>query len=201
MTRPLLYTLAYTIPASLFVGSLLVGPWTWMTLVYVFGVVPCVDGLMGRSLRNPVDEQTSKPGVLYDVLLWLWFPVQLGLMGWIFQRVTSTNLSTVESLGLVLSLGAVTGAGGITVAHELMHRKSAFERALAEALMTVVAYPHFCIEHVFGHHRHVGTPQDPATAKAGQSVYAFFRQSLIGGVLSAWRIEGERVRRHRPGLL
>ena len=61
--------------------------------------------------------------------------------------------------------------------------------------MTSVTYPHFCVEHVEGHHRNVGTPADPATARLGESVYRFVPRSVLGGLASAWRIERRRAAR------
>jgi alkane 1-monooxygenase len=81
------------------------------------------------------------------------------------------------------------------VAHELVHRSGKFERALAEVLMMQVSYTHFCIEHVLGHHANVATPRDPATARAGESFYAFLPRTVFGGVASAWCIEAVRMKR------
>jgi alkane 1-monooxygenase len=94
-------------------------------------------------------------------------------------------------------LGFAGGIIGITVAHELSHARSAWDRRLAEALMTLCSYPHFCIEHVHGHHRNVGTPGDPATARAGENLYAFLLRCVPGGVRSAWRLEARRLRLRR----
>jgi alkane 1-monooxygenase len=48
---------------------------------------------------------------------------------------------------------------------------------------------------VYGHHRYVATPRDPATARFGESFYRFFPRTLAGSVVSALEIENERVRR------
>ena len=64
-----------------------------------------------------------------------------------------------------------------------------------------VVYAHFCIEHVHGHHRHVATPRDPATPRRGESVYAFWPRTILGGAASAWRIEAERQRRRGRAVL
>jgi alkane 1-monooxygenase len=45
------------------------------------------------------------------------------------------------------------------------------------------------VEHNHGHHRYVATPLDPATARKGQSLYAFWIQSLFGSYRSAWKIQ------------
>jgi alkane 1-monooxygenase len=113
----------------------------------------------------------------------------------VLHRVTRPDAAFVEIVGLTVSLGVISGSGGIVIAHELMHRASRFPRVLAEILMTQASYAHFCIEHVFGHHRHVATPLDPASSRRGEGVFAFVPRSIIGGIISAWRIETDRVAR------
>jgi alkane 1-monooxygenase len=84
-----------------------------------------------------------------------------------------------------------------------MHRRARWARALAELLMTSVSYPHFCIEHVLGHHRHVATPRDPASARLGETVFAFYARCVVGSLCSAWSLERERLSRagQRAGTL
>jgi alkane 1-monooxygenase len=79
-----------------------------------------------------------------------------------------------------------------------MHRRGRLERGLAELLMTTTTYTHFCVEHVLGHHKHVATPLDPASSHLGESLYAYLPRTLLGGVRSAWRLEGQR--RKNAGL-
>jgi alkane 1-monooxygenase len=102
----------------------------------------------------------------------------------------------LEQVGLVASLGVMMGGFGINVGHELMHRARPSDRALAEILMASVSYPHFIVEHVLGHHKNVATPEDPATARLGESLYHFLPRTLVGGVQSAWRLEKKRVATH-----
>lgn len=199
MSAPWLYGIAYTIPASLVLALSLRGPWVLFPWVYVFVLTPLLDAWLGLDVRNPRPEQEARrrEDPVFDVWLVSWLPVQLILMIWTVHVCVRGDLSGWEVVGLITSMGIVSGGGGITVAHELMHRSRRWEQALAELLMASVAYPHFCIEHVFGHHRWVGTPRDPATARRGQSLYAFLPQTLIGGVRSFWRIESERARKSK----
>ncbi|MGZ8274719.1 MAG: alkane 1-monooxygenase, partial [Burkholderiaceae bacterium] len=96
-----------------------------------------------------------------------------------------------------VAVGTVTGGIGITIAHELGHRASRLDRAIAKALLVSVAYGHFFVEHVRGHHVRVATPEDPATAPRGMSVYRFIVRSVVGSFAHAWRLEGMRL--HRTG--
>ncbi|MCZ7583516.1 MAG: alkane 1-monooxygenase [Deltaproteobacteria bacterium] len=95
----------------------------------------------------------------------------------------------------MISVGIMTGAVGINVSHELVHRPNKWERFLGKTLLWTVFYTHWAVEHVFGHHRYVATPRDPATSRLGESVYAFLPRSIIGGFASAWRIEAARLTR------
>ena len=87
------------------------------------------------------------------------------------NHLTSKPLALYEKIGLVLSFGIVLGTNGINVAHELGHRKTKWERFLAKLLLMPSLYMHFYIEHNFGHHLNVGTPDDPATSKKSISIF------------------------------
>src|SRR5262249_14102670 len=89
--------------------------------------------------------------------------------------------------------GVNSGYSGIVVAHELIHRREAHWRLLGRMLMGLVLYEHFYTEHVRGHHVRVGTPDDPATARFGESFFAFFRRTVPAQWRSAWRLEARRL--------
>ena len=54
-------------------------------------------------------------------------------------------------------------------------------------------YEHFYTEHLRGHHVRVATPDDPATARFGESFNHFYFRTVPAQFLSAWRIEAERA--------
>eukprot|EP00166_Cyanidium_caldarium_P001303 ctg_166.g99 len=100
---------------------------------------------------------------------------------------------------LLMATGSMDGAAlgcAVNVGHELFHKRSEFEQYLGKALLVSVCYGHFFIEHVHGHHKRVGTPADPATARLGESFYRFLPRTLIGSYRSAWRLEHDRLRRN-----
>ncbi|MBC8068008.1 MAG: alkane 1-monooxygenase [Deltaproteobacteria bacterium] len=188
------YFVVLLIPLVLVLG---VAGGSWFAgagIAFVFVATPLLDRLLGRRLDNDGTEGTARRRV-QDLPLLLWVLVQLSVTVWIVDRLATQPGSALEQTLAIVSLGLMTGGAGITVAHELMHRSARFERGLAELLMTAVSYPHFCIEHVHGHHRHVATPLDPASSRLGESAYGFLPRTLLGGLRSAWRIEAERMRR------
>jgi len=65
---------------------------------------------------------------------------------------------------------------------------------MGKLLLMTVSYMHFSVEHNSGHHVHVCTPEDPASARLGESFYAFVPRSVLGSFKSAWRLEGRRLK-------
>ncbi len=192
------YFTVYVTPALLLAGALLGGWATLLPVLFVYVLLPVLDESLGQDTApGPVGARRW----LHDLPLLLWVPTQLGLTAFVLQRLVSEPHTLAETVALTVSLGVMSGSGGITVAHELMHRRELLPRALAELLMASVSYPHFCVEHVHGHHRHVATPRDPATSRLGENVFAFLRRCLPGSLRSAWSLEGERARRAGLGRL
>jgi len=170
------------------------GAWLWLPVGVVFVGVPLFDMLLGKARRDV--EAGSQRG--FDLAVELWLPCEVALLGFALVEVTQRPpAGALEWIGILLAVGIATGGGGITVAHELMHRRGKLHRALGEALMTLVLYPHFCVEHVLGHHRIVGTRADAATARRGESVFRFVPRSVAMGMRSAWRLESRRIARLR----
>ncbi len=194
MARSLPYWIVFLVPAVAIVGLRVGGLATLATLALVFGVIPLLEALAGMRTDN---EDTDGPShrLVFDLPLYTWIPVQLGIQFYGLFLILGGHLVGWEAVVGTMSIGVMAAAGGINIAHELMHRKSRTERAMAELLMASVTYTHFCIEHVYGHHRHVATPQDAASSRFGESVYRFLPRTLWGGLRSAAGIEAQRARK------
>ena len=171
-------------------------------VVAAFVVVPILDLLVGNNLKSPEDSQQKalSQALQYKLVLWVFVPVQILLLLWAARLFCQPSSGLWERVGLILSVGTVTGGIGITFAHELGHRNGVFERSLSRILLMTVCYGHWHIEHVVGHHAHVATPRDPATARANQSLYAFLWQTVPGTFKGSWALERERGQRRHKGL-
>ncbi len=194
MGRSLPYWIVFFVPLVAVVGLRIGGLATLGTLALIFGVIPLLEALAGMRTDN---EGTDGPTrrLAFDLPLYVWVPAQLGIQAYGLWLILGGHLPGWEGAVGTLSIGVMAAAGGINIAHELMHRKTRPERALAEVLMASVTYTHFCIEHVYGHHRHVATPLDAASSRYGESVYHFLPRTLWGGLRSAVRIESARARK------
>ena len=93
--------------------------------------------------------------------------------------VTGAELALWEKLGLAVTIGCIGGIG-INTAHELGHKKESHERWLSKIALAQVAYGHFYIEHNRGHHVRVATPEDPASARLGETLYEFWPRTVWG---------------------
>jgi alkane 1-monooxygenase len=171
------------------------GIWTFQVALAMFIVTPLADVMVGQRKFSigGRDYGWAANAIEYNALLYLWVCLIVLVQVWALHKVGTGSVGPVESAGLTLTVGLMAGVLGIPVAHELMHRQSRIERAFAEILMCSVSDPHYSIEHVYGHHRHVATPIDPASARSGESVYAFVLRVLPGEFKSALNIERQRL--------
>jgi alkane 1-monooxygenase len=109
------------------------------------------------------------------------------------------GLSTPESIGLALTTAMVAGIA-INTAHELGHKRASSERWLSKVALAQTGYGHFFVEHNRGHHVRVATPEDPASARLGESFYEFLPRTVAGSLRSALEIEREHLQRDGHGF-
>jgi alkane 1-monooxygenase len=164
----------------------------------VFVIFPVLDIVVGMDPTNPPDSVIKwlEGDRYYRWCTYLFLPIQyagLVLACWLWA---SGKLSTVDDIGLALTVGMVSGIA-INTAHELGHKRESTERWLSRVALAQSGYGHFFIEHNRGHHVRVATPEDPASARFGESYYAFWPRTVIGSLRSAWGLE--RVRLARTG--
>ncbi len=196
--NPLPFCIIFLLPLSVITGYLLGGAYNFMALALVFGLLPILDFFVGLNLKNPTEQEEAglSGGRAFRLITWACMPVQVGLVVWGAYVVTHRYLSPLELTGFVLSVGITSGALGINVSHELIHRvNNRLEPFLGRIMLATTCYLHWAIEHVRGHHRTVATPEDPATARKGESFYAYWPRTIVGGFQSAYRLEADRLAR------
>lgn len=150
------------------------------------------------------------PLLLLNVLAFIW---QMAPHDWLgignfFDKVLSLDIqarkmerSGSDVFGAVMSLGLLCASAGTNVAHELVHRTWDPKTLITGRwLLTLTFDTSFAIEHVYGHHAHIGTRRDPATARRGETFFQFFPRSTWFSLVSAWQIEGERLRKRGHAL-
>jgi alkane 1-monooxygenase len=145
----------------------------------VFAIFPLLDLAVGMDARNPPDSMIKwlEQDRYYRWCTYLYLPIQyagLVFACWLWSR---GELSTLESAGLALTVAMVSGI------------------AINRVALAQSGYGHFFIEHNRGHHVRVATPEDPASARLGESFYRFLPRTVIGSLRSAWQLERTRLAR------
>ncbi len=196
------YLLAYVAPFAAFLGIYYQGVWSFSGIYVGFVLIPLLELISPRPADNYTPEEESKKAVsgFFDVLLYLNVPILYGLIAYYFSTLQAGGLATYEIAGMTCSVGLIVGTIGINVAHELGHRPAPYEQALSKMLLLPALYMHFNIEHNRGHHKNVATEEDPASARYGEPVYAFWLRSVSGGYRNAWQLEGQRLERRNKSF-
>ena len=189
------YISAFLSGTVIFVSIVAGGPWVFFGVFYAFALIPFLELFMEGSSENfsQAEEEVVKKDLTYDILVWLIVPMQWALVIIFLFKVGNTQMPLWERLGLISAMGIGCGVFGINVGHELGHRNTWYEQAMSKALLLTSLYMHFFIEHNRGHHKNVSTDEDPASARRGEILYAFWMRSVVTGWMSAWHIENTRL--------
>jgi alkane 1-monooxygenase len=166
-------------------------PW-WLALPF-FGVVVgsvLVDNRASAERRQPARAMPAWP---FDALLHGLVALQVLNVALGVWSVAQNGFWRMDTLVGWQLLGITSGYSGIVLAHELIHRPSRLMQQLGRVLLGLVLYEHFYTEHLRGHHARVGTPEDPATARFGETYHQFWRRTVPAQLRSAWRLEAKRL--------
>jgi alkane 1-monooxygenase len=167
---------------------------TLIPLFFIFGFVPLADAVLGEDRHNPPPEVVAAMDAdpYYRRLAMAAVPIFWASYIATAAFVGSAALPLWSLVALAIGVGTING-GCISVGHELGHKQDPRSRLFGTLANNVVGYAHFRVEHNRGHHTHVSTPEDPASSRLGESVYAFALRELPGAFKRGWRNEAERL--------
>jgi alkane 1-monooxygenase len=186
-SKDFFYIFSFLTPSVVFLSFELEGWGTFLSLAFVFIILPILD-ILCPHLKNEGVKKTRRDKIFLKALLYLMVAFHCGLLLLFLEKV-SFLISPLDIAGMTFSMGLSCGILGINVGHELGHRTGKVDQLLAHILLMTSLYMHFLIEHYKGHHQKMGTWGDPATARKGESFYSFFPRCLFGAFISAWQIE------------
>lgn len=191
------------------------GWWLWVPFASLFVLFNLGDMLLPKDLSPPVDVAPDSLlfnlpiyvglpllVVLNATFLWLlgsgdpaqmgqWLRTHLGVDLFAARGTTSHG---VQWVGGIISMAFLNVVTGTIAGHELTHRTSRpFDMMIGRWMLTTTADTSFAIEHVYGHHARVCTPDDPATARRGENYYAFAWRSTIYSYVHAYQMEKARL--------
>lgn len=187
------YIIAYLLPIIVFTGIYFASYWSYCGLLFSFVILPILEIFFKGTSQNydKATEVSISEKAFFNILLYLNIPILYFVLFYFIGKVNSLN--NTELIGGLLSVGILIATSGINVAHELGHRQTKIEQIFSKILLLPALYMHFFIEHNRGHHKNVGTNEDPVSAKKGEIIYFFWIKAIIGEYISAWQLETQRL--------
>ncbi|MEM8593244.1 MAG: alkane 1-monooxygenase [Pseudomonadota bacterium] len=165
-------------------------------IIFYFGIA-IFDLIFGVDLVNPTvdDEEQLKNDSFYDNVLMSLVPLYVLTYCFIAYVVATVSLSAAQFAYAVIGVGAMF-SGVFVVTHELGHRtKHSLQSFFSRIVIALFGYGHFHVEHNRGHHVHVSTPEDAASARMGENVYQFMLREIPSTIMRAFQLESTRLER------
>ena len=187
------YTLSFLPVLIAIAGNLLGGFWAAGNIVFSLGFMVAIDWFAPEDKKKMPHRESKLPDV---VLLFSVFIHTLGVASLLYGVLSGILYGGAIWLAAI-STGFAGGILGITAAHELIHReRDKWMQNLGVWNLFIVCYTHFFTEHRLVHHVKVGTAEDPATARYGESFYAFLVRTIPAQFRSALQTDA-RIQRRR----
>jgi alkane 1-monooxygenase len=179
------YLAAFLPSVMVLTGNLYGGISSIFNMVFTLILLVIIDLIIpeGRNKNPDIQRGWSDFWLLLAVL------VHLLCLSSLFYGILSGKLEGAWVWTAAISTGLNAGLLGLNTAHELIHRKSKLMKFAGMVNLFTCLYSHFYIEHRLGHHARVGTSADPATARMGESFYAFLWRTIPGQWNSAFDLE------------
>ena len=177
--------------------------WTLgLPVLIIYLTVPLLDSIIGSDSDNPPEEIVPQleADTYYRYLTFATIPMHFIVLIASAYLVGTNDLSWWAIVMVAIVAGGYNGFS-INTAHELGHKQTRTEQLLAKLCMAVPAYGHFCVDHNRGHHVSVATPEDPASSRMGESIYAFALREIPGNFLRGWALEKARLEKQGKPLV
>jgi len=163
----------------------------FITAGLLLGLVPALDHVLGQGgykFDLGVSEQTFRRLLMFQaVMLFLTFAAVVAV-------AASGRVPLWASIFAVVTIGIINVHIPV-VAHDFGHKMDRKNRMISNAVCAIGGLGYFMPQHVMGHHIHVATPEDCASARFGQSSYTFIVKSFIPEVRGGITLEAERLRK------
>lgn len=174
----------------------LLKPLTWVGPIFVHGIIPVFDKMIGDDKNNPPLDviKMLESDRYYERIVRTFIPLQYVLTFLGAYHASKKETPLFDYLGLAISIGVINGIA-INTGHELSHKHTKFEQMLSHLALAPTGYGHFRVEHPYGHHKRAATPEDPASSKMGETFWEFWPRTVFGSLKSAINIENRRLER------
>ncbi|CAG9331402.1 unnamed protein product [Blepharisma stoltei] len=163
---------------------------------FIYALLPFLDAILPLDHINPTPEEEKelKRQWKWKIPIYSFVFAEWYAMFWVMNYINNHSLSWSQLVALIITQGHVS-AIGFLIAHELFHKRDMLGRVVGTLDMLKSLYMHFYSEHLYGHHKNVSTPNDPATAKLNQTLYEFIPSTIKGSFLNCWKRESKALKK------
>ncbi|MBK5933890.1 alkane 1-monooxygenase [Rhodovulum imhoffii] len=187
------FAIATLIPLPLLLfGALWGGGWILAALLYLTAIAYLLDALVRRITPNAPDGAEFPAADTLSVVLALAHFAALPLGAWCVAG--GTGLGAAERIAAFFSFGLFFGQISHPNAHELIHRAHRGLFRLGKWVYISLLFGHHTTAHRLVHHVWVATPEDPNSARLGESFYHFAPRAWIGSFRKGLEAENRRAR-------
>ncbi len=156
--------------------------------IVAFGIHPALDYFVGKKKPTGLFGQILFHAKIANFLLFLSAPFCFLFLIFSLKNFT-IHTDAISIAGNILSTGVLLGVIAINTAHELVHRRQSWQRLLGLFNLTLVNFTWWKVAHVDLHHRHVSTPQDHASSKKNELVYAFWVRNFFHSLIESYQFK------------
>ena len=179
-------------PLIVIIGNMLGGAYTAMGVVFIWGLGPILDIVMGQTKEAPPPRDSGLP---FETLLWVHSTLHFVVLASFFRFAYLEGTVSIWLATAALSTGLSAASSAIITAHELGHKKPKSPGwRMARLLLFSVNYSHFTTEHNHNHHKWVATNRDPASATEEQGIWIFWAKTIPAQFLSSVRVHNGKGR-------
>jgi len=168
----------------------------WAPVFLFYVILPFLDYWVGDDKYDLLGamEQEADVSTFYKFMVHMLLPVIYitWLIGAWFAATQALPIDAYIALGIAHGWGL---AFAINSGHEVGHKTDKFSKWMALLMLAPSLQGHFRVEHNTGHHSDVATPRDHATARFGESYWAFVPREYFGAWKRSWRLESKRAAR------
>lgn len=165
------------------------GGHAFFPLIFNLFVHPLFDSVIKNRIQK---EKYLIPSFLDNTLLFF-FPILFSLFIFHMISLYSIQENIFYKINMVFAVGIISGSLGLIVAHEFIHSKEWYKRGIGIYILNLMSFSWFRVEHVYIHHKYLGSDKDPSSAKLDQSIYHFIPSSILRGIKATYLLEYKRV--------
>ncbi|MBS3913515.1 MAG: alkane 1-monooxygenase [Bacteroidetes bacterium] len=192
MERNLKYMFSL-IPGILALAGNISGGWfTLANFIFSLVILGILEVFLGNDRSN---GHTAKSDPFPTAILYGHVLLHTAVVASLFYGIFNGKLQGYFILTAALSSAVEAGSGAIVIAHELVHKMNVQSRIAGKYMLAISGNIYFYVHHLRIHHKYVGMARDAATARKGESLYAFAWRTVWEQLVQAWDSEANRLQK------